>query len=409
MTLQRTEAEIERQNRIRISGWAYGYEFEAESPVSDAEYDRVARMIRPEVSTGHAVLDKFFKEHYTPDSGMWIRFHPELDKVAARYHYLKRIGAYSRKPQEPIKSMNVLSDKKRKRLERKLAEMKERREAKANVGAGFTHILPQQPAKPAEPPPWLSSHSTTRTTTSLFPPPRCPRVYYTDKAWYKISYLVRECKVEVGWLGIVSRRGKDFLVEDVFVPKQIVTAGTTEISPAAYNALYTELLVAGIADGNLLYWGHSHVNMSVGPSTTDERTTQYFVDVLESPGFFIRGIYNKKGDSKVDIYVKERDDFGWIHQCVDNYLLPRELPKDEADAFEQAFLDNVEEYVPPPLPAQTASSGSYPVPVPKVTNLYASSSSKYPGERELLAEIEEGDNVVGLEDLNDPFSYHTGN
>lgn len=73
--------EHERRNRIYLSVYAYLYEFEHNSPISDDEFDELSLAIKPEMETGHPVLDKFFREEFDPSTGMWIHKHPELDKV----------------------------------------------------------------------------------------------------------------------------------------------------------------------------------------------------------------------------------------------------------------------------------------------------------------------------------------
>jgi len=80
-----TELEVERRHRIRVTLWAYAYEIENVSLVSDEEYDRVSRLIDPRVPTGHAVLDAFFATKFDPSTGMWIYQHPELNRVRALY------------------------------------------------------------------------------------------------------------------------------------------------------------------------------------------------------------------------------------------------------------------------------------------------------------------------------------
>ena len=49
--------------------------------MSDAEFDELALKINPEEKTGNRKLDNFFKKHFQPDTGMWIRVHPELGKL----------------------------------------------------------------------------------------------------------------------------------------------------------------------------------------------------------------------------------------------------------------------------------------------------------------------------------------
>lgn len=77
--------ERERRNRIRLAVYAYAYEFQDEALVPDSEYDALARSIQPALGTGNPLLDQFFRNHYSPDTGMWIRSHPELHRVAHIY------------------------------------------------------------------------------------------------------------------------------------------------------------------------------------------------------------------------------------------------------------------------------------------------------------------------------------
>ena len=71
------EIEVEKRKRINVALWAYAYEIMDDPLVPDERYDRVSREINPAVLTGHAVLDAFFREEFSPDTGMWIHAHPE--------------------------------------------------------------------------------------------------------------------------------------------------------------------------------------------------------------------------------------------------------------------------------------------------------------------------------------------
>ena len=75
----------EIRNRIRLSIAAYAYEMEDNSIMDDFEFDELSRSINPKEKTGNRKLDNFFKKHFNPDTGMWIRRHPELDKIAYLY------------------------------------------------------------------------------------------------------------------------------------------------------------------------------------------------------------------------------------------------------------------------------------------------------------------------------------
>ena len=90
------EAAVERQRRIRIrlALAAYAYEFDNDSIITDAEFDSLADQVIPSIATGHEVMDKFFKEIFIPDSGMWVQKHPELDKLKKLYESLKARNIY---------------------------------------------------------------------------------------------------------------------------------------------------------------------------------------------------------------------------------------------------------------------------------------------------------------------------
>ena len=80
-----SKKEIEKRNRILISIYAYSYEFENDSLISDSEYDKLAEEINTKIGTGNRKMDLFFKLNYTPDSGMWIRNHPDLEGLRRIY------------------------------------------------------------------------------------------------------------------------------------------------------------------------------------------------------------------------------------------------------------------------------------------------------------------------------------
>ena len=83
------EASEQRRLRMRLSVAAYTYEFESHSIMTDEEFDRDCKLVRSEVDTGHAVLDKFFREEFSPDTGQWIHDHPELELVKLYTHYIQ--------------------------------------------------------------------------------------------------------------------------------------------------------------------------------------------------------------------------------------------------------------------------------------------------------------------------------
>ncbi len=75
----------EIKNRIRLSVYAYAYEFMNDSLVSDAEFDRLSQEIDLSITTGNEEMDSFFAKEFIADSGMWIRKHPNLKRVNEIY------------------------------------------------------------------------------------------------------------------------------------------------------------------------------------------------------------------------------------------------------------------------------------------------------------------------------------
>jgi len=79
---------LERRNRIRLSLAAYAYEYLDNPIMSDAEFDDLCKKIKPEVSTGNGVMDKFFKKEFAAYTGSWIRSHPDIGGLNALYQRL---------------------------------------------------------------------------------------------------------------------------------------------------------------------------------------------------------------------------------------------------------------------------------------------------------------------------------
>ena len=80
----------EIKNRIRLSVYAYAYEFMNDSLVDDAEFDRLSQEIDLTITTGNNEMDSFFAKEFIADSGMWIRKHPNLDRVKEIYENFYR-------------------------------------------------------------------------------------------------------------------------------------------------------------------------------------------------------------------------------------------------------------------------------------------------------------------------------
>lgn len=83
--LIRTVTEIERHRRIKLSLWAYAYEFEDHSIVSDAVFDVESYQVNLAVETDRLDLDYWFRAQFQPCTGLWIHQHPELNRIREIY------------------------------------------------------------------------------------------------------------------------------------------------------------------------------------------------------------------------------------------------------------------------------------------------------------------------------------
>jgi hypothetical protein len=83
-----TPVELERWRRIRVSLAAWAYEVHDVSVMADHEFDEMCLQIDPKVSTGHRVMDRFFRTKFDPNTGSWVHQHPErarLEAIFRRY------------------------------------------------------------------------------------------------------------------------------------------------------------------------------------------------------------------------------------------------------------------------------------------------------------------------------------
>jgi len=140
---------------------------------------------------------------------------------------------------------------------------------------------------------------------------KLPQIQMTKIAQHKIELIVEMSSEEVGWIGLVELRGNIYEILDVYVLKQEVNGGTTEIDKGAWGDLWAELVSQGVLTNDtqntkgLYLWGHSHVNMATGASSQDIK--QFNDMIAEKPPFMIRMITNKKNDYGINLYCGTRN------------------------------------------------------------------------------------------------------
>lgn len=139
------------------------------------------------------------------------------------------------------------------------------------------------------------------------------KIWLTTETNQRIKSLVKMCKTEVGWWGLIQpvREGRNLvgvIVDEVIVPEQEVSAATVDAdrSPEQIFSAMDQLTGAGRAEeiGRLSYWGHSHVNMGVTPSGTDLGFwKEAAAGSEEALKIFVATIHNKKGETFGRIYL----------------------------------------------------------------------------------------------------------
>lgn len=139
--------------------------------------------------------------------------------------------------------------------------------------------------------------------TAQYDDDRKATIVYSPTAWFKTMMLVETQPKEVGWHG-VCYRDKDlpneFYVEDIIIYPQKVTGITITPDPTEYtdwmNGLDDETF------NHLRFHGHSHVNMAVFSSGTDEGFRNDRMSQLKDDDFYVFQVFNKKGEIHSAIY-----------------------------------------------------------------------------------------------------------
>ena len=175
--------------------------------------------------------------------------------------------------------------------------------------------------------------------------PSEPEIHFTPKAWAQMEYIVDHCDKEVGWFTLQTYDPETniFRIDAVVLPEQEVSSVETDISGEHWAEATHELILAGEDTSRMYGWFHSHVNMNVTPSPQDEHQVEEFledlVDVPEVPAF-IRGIMNKQGDIKLDVYFMHE---GIAYSCVPHYI---ETPEEWTDGLDNLIKTRVKNQLP---------------------------------------------------------------
>lgn len=132
-----------------------------------------------------------------------------------------------------------------------------------------------------------------------------PKIIISKEANFKMNTLIKRADGEIGWNGTVKREGNVFTIEDIFVYPQKVGAATVTCDETEtgnwLNSLPDDVF------NNLRFQAHSHVNMGVSPSGTDNIMFSKYLETLDDDDFYIFMILNKKGDIYLEMYDKTQN------------------------------------------------------------------------------------------------------
>lgn len=154
-------------------------------------------------------------------------------------------------------------------------------------GSGYVYnpdpVLPLTPHKPTTEVERIGDHAIPNILVSL-------------EAYRDMQYIMDESgREEISWLGSVKEVEGDYLIEKIFLFKQEVSFGHTEIDQGNLAQFYGEMLKADPANkdvlNSILFWGHVHPGSSVSPSGQDEDQMELFAHNK----YFIRGIFSRSG------------------------------------------------------------------------------------------------------------------
>ena len=155
---------------------------------------------------------------------------------------------------------------------------------------------------------------------------KIPTITFSRDFARKMKHLVMSTPTEISWVGEVEGDPRAALkVTNLHIMRQKVSCATFEEEDNAFVDLKSRI---GEAVYKIRAHGHSHVNMGVTPSGTDQKDTVDNWKALEVP-FLIRMIANKQGALRVDFFDFER---GISVECIDFKVEDEPLSFPELDA-----------------------------------------------------------------------------
>jgi len=153
-------------------------------------------------------------------------------------------------------------------------------------------------------------------------------LYIDPIALKKIQYWTDAADGEVSGLGIVQIEEDRMVIREAFILDQECSGADTELDPEAISKLMTDIIKADKDPGMLKFWWHSHVNMGVFWSGTDDECAETL-----STEYAFSLVVNKKKERRVRL-----DLYNPFRITVDHVRLV-ELAEEDAELKEQCEKD----------------------------------------------------------------------
>lgn len=132
-------------------------------------------------------------------------------------------------------------------------------------------------------------------------------IYITDRAKNKLDRMIMMVTTEVSGLGRVVEIGDKTVITDIFYFDQTNSGGSTVLSPGSVGTFLTGWVMDGKDPRDIRLWWHSHANMGVYWSGTDENNIRMLNTTMKDQLVSIVG--NRKGQYRIrtDLKGNKRD------------------------------------------------------------------------------------------------------
>lgn len=156
------------------------------------------------------------------------------------------------------------------------------------------------------------------------------------KVYAKVMYLVGKCDKEISGLGKAKIEGDTVRITEMFLLEQECTGTTTDLDAGAVSkALYDAHISP--AEGELLWWWHSHVDMQVFWSGTDMATIREF----GANGRFFATVFNKKAEMRSAYYQAGNGQFPQVFVDAIETKIDFGLTQEEVADLDKQYTEKV--------------------------------------------------------------------